>query len=156
MRYTAGVEKEGILYGPTAPLWYENLIYDILGFNFSLSIYICWTRASVGLETFLNHTQKGSFAVNRSLGTSLTSVPLWHLSCGYMQGIMRNSSLHLLHLSALQKMSCVQKPKGQKYLSFIIMLSHSPLFTVYIILMTSLHIMTSNKYDIIQPPQNPL
>lgn len=44
-----------------------------------------------------------------------------------MQGIMRNISLHLLHLCDLgENTSCVQKLKGQKCLSIIILRPQFP------------------------------
>lgn len=97
------------------PLLSYHMCSSLLAF-WGLSFFCLFLKSLSRSEDFYNHIQTGSFVVNRSLGTSPTSVPLWHLSPGYMQGIMRNISLHLLLLCELQKKSCVQKPKGQKCL----------------------------------------
>lgn len=85
-----------------------------------------WEKSLSGFKGLSNRIQKRPFVVNRNLGTPLTSVSLWHLSRGCMQGIMRNTSLHLLHLCvSYRRFLTHRKLKGQKCLSIIILL---PLF----------------------------
>lgn len=116
---------------PLLPNHTSASLLTFLHFPFSVPDLHILEKVLSRFEGICNHMQMGSFAVNRSLGTSLTSLMLWHLSCDNMQGIMRNIILHLLLLLWVSENVLCAETQRSKVLCIIMFLPESPLSLQY-------------------------
>lgn len=86
-------KQKALFIEPLLPYHMSALLLTFCSLPFSLPDLLILKKGHSRFEGLYNHVKKGSLLGNRILETSLTSVMPWHLSWGYMQGIIRNNFL---------------------------------------------------------------